>query len=394
MIKLTFLGDIMCDYTMSNNLNRYLDLKTNKYDFSCIFTHIKRMLQQSDYVFANLETPISENNNDLTKAQWSFNSPYEFAQAIANCGIRFTSTANNHCLDRGLLGLESTIRSLDSIGLKHCGTQIKKGNEYCIVSVEGLQIGVLAYTYGTNAFSNYCYLPHNRYWAVNLLQEQEERIHNKWRSFFHNRANRIYNYLDKRLYPDNLKRQIYEKETFHLFRKALILRDIKRVKKKKVDLIVAYLHVGGQYNILPSSYTIRVTDWFINNGCVFVIDNHEHVVHGSKINDSSVATYALGNLVSSAGVENEPYDRRADFSIAFHAYFDKESKQIKRVTFSVLKTIKNEKGCYEVWPVFDLLKISQGNTSKLLKDALKVAEDFSGIAFNSVEEEYILKEWL
>lgn len=36
-----------------------------------------------------------------------------------------------------------------------------------------MKIGILSYTYGTNAFSNNCYLPKSEYWRVNLFQNQE-----------------------------------------------------------------------------------------------------------------------------------------------------------------------------------------------------------------------------
>lgn len=393
MMKLTFLGDIMCDYTMTRGLEKYRDRLSGTFDFSTVFAYIRPMLESSDYVFSNLETPISANDDNLTGKKWNFNSPIEFAKAVKECGVDFVSTANNHCLDRGLDGLVSTINSLDAVGLAHCGTQTKRGNEYTIVNVGGLRIGVLAYTYGTNAFSNNCYLPKKRLWAVNMLQAQEGRIKRIWRRLFGNRLEKLFAGLEKRLYPDNVGKQIYEKETFSLYRKLLIKRDLRKIKRERVDLVVTYLHIGGQYNLEPSSYTKRVTNWFLSKGCDIVIDNHEHVVHGSMISSNKIAAYALGNCVGSAGVLHGPFDRRAEYSIALHTYINEKTKRVQKVSFSILKTIIGVGDKYETWQVSDLLDRLQGEErEQLLADCLKTAKDFAGIEFKSIAPEYVIKD--
>ena len=393
MMKLTFLGDIMCDYTMTRGLEKYRDKLSGTYDFTSMFTHLRPMLEASDYVFANLETPISIADDNLTSMKWSFNSPFEFAKAVKDSGVDFVSTANNHCLDRGMDGLVSTIDSLNAVGLEHCGIQKEKGKNYSVVEVGGLRVGVLAYTYGTNAFSNNCYLPKKKWWAVNLLQAQEGRIKRIWRAIFGSHFGRLLAFWEKCLYPENEGKQVYEKETFHLFRKISIRRTLRKIKGENVDLIVAHLHIGGQYNLEPSSYTRRVTNWFLSNGCDIVIDNHEHVVHGSLVSSDKVAAYALGNCIGSAGVTREPFGRRADYSIALHTYIDERTKRLKKVSFSVLKTIVGSDDKYETWQVSDLLDRLQGEErEKLLVDSLKTARDFAGIEFNSIAPEFVIKD--
>ncbi len=393
VVKLTFLGDIMFDYTMSRNLEKYRDPVSGQYDFAPVFSHIQPELDKSDCVLANLETPISEDDSDLTNRKWCFNSPFSFAKAVKACGVDFVSTANNHCLDRGMEGLASTVDSLDRIGLQHCGTQKEKGNEACILTVNGLRIGVLAYTYGTNAFSNDCYVPRKKYWAVNLLQEQEERIHRFWRRVFRGKREGLYRKIENWLYPENKGKQVFEKETFRLFRKALIKKTIRKMKKEKADLLIAYLHVGGQYNTEPSSYTKRVTDWFLKKGCDIVIDNHEHVVHGSKIYERKIAAFALGNFLGSAGVEHKPFDRRAEYSVALHIYIDETTKRIRKVTFSVYKAILDENQHYAVWPTYELVQhVRAEERDTIIADSLAVAKDFSGWDYSKVEPEFVMKE--
>ena len=61
MIKITFLGDIMCKQEMLNAFRN-----ENNYDFHEIFEKIKKDFSNSDLVIGNLETPISKNTKKLT----------------------------------------------------------------------------------------------------------------------------------------------------------------------------------------------------------------------------------------------------------------------------------------------------------------------------------------
>lgn len=117
-IKLTFTGDIMCDMleisAYKNSLGHYSFLEK--------FSSCEKYFQESDFIVGNLETPIGD--TDFCSEQYTFNSPIELALAIKKCGISLVTTANNHCLDRGVEGLNRTIELLDKINLKHTGTNL------------------------------------------------------------------------------------------------------------------------------------------------------------------------------------------------------------------------------------------------------------------------------
>ena len=156
-MKITVLGDIMIDNETAKTLGNYV--KEEKFCFDSMFSGVKHLLSKSDYVFANLETPISYDNSDLTSIQWQFCSPREFAEAVKSAGVDFVSTANNHCLDRGIKGIINTISVLDEIGLSHTGTyKTNSSKSLSVIDIKGIKIGCLAYTYGTNAVTNHNYL--------------------------------------------------------------------------------------------------------------------------------------------------------------------------------------------------------------------------------------------
>ena len=398
-MRITFLGDIMLDNAMAKDMSLYM--KNGQYDFSDMFCNVKTLLEESDFVVANLETPISYNNSDLTNVQWQFCSPREFAVAVKNMGVDFVTTANNHCLDRGIDGLENTIRVLDEIELAHTGTH-KRGRkrEHSIVDVCGIRFGILSYTYGTNAKTNYQYLGKKNRRLVDLTQEQEGYIDNITliekisKVLGYSRSVQLCKWIEQKLYPDNSGKQWFEKRTVSLYRKRLLKKDIKSLKRK-TDYTIVCLHSGGQYNYNPSEYTKGLAAFCIKHGVDYTIINHEHVVHPHaflKDNRQFIA-YALGNFIGSAGVFHEPYDRQSNYSIALNLNFCEDTKDLHSITFSILKTVEKDNRIV-VYPVYDLLRENNDKNDKIKKEALLISKVFSGFQYDDIEEEFILYEQL
>ena len=394
-IKLTFLGDAMCDKPMADTLFLYHSKQGEEYDFTESFAPVKGLLQKSDYVMANLETPISQQKDMLTKATWEFCTDISYAKALKENGVDFVATANNHCLDRGLKGLQTTIECLDTVGLAHSGTYLPKTDRKpFVVQLGSLKVGVLSYTYGTNAVSNGQYLSLSNRRTVDLVQEQEGKLLPL--DPFHwylchrpgGRAQRFRDKLSCKIWPENAGREWYEWETWNRYRKRLLKKDILWLRKQGVDKIAIFLHIGGQYNQTPNSFTLKMTQWLEKKKVDYIIANHEHVIHGSKLENGQLTTYALGNFLGSAGTKKAPWDRLSEYSIAVHCYVDSETKQTQKVTFSVLKTVLAEDGRLTVWPVYDLLaSLPKEEKRRITKETLACAEIFSGKSILELKEE-------
>ena len=110
----------MCEFPLLNAVKE----RKGKFDFFECFSGLKPLLEESDLVVGNLETPVAGEEQGYSNARemYSFNTPGEFADAAAQAGISLFLTANNHCLDRGKEGLIRTIQALDEKGLPHTGT--------------------------------------------------------------------------------------------------------------------------------------------------------------------------------------------------------------------------------------------------------------------------------
>lgn len=384
-IRITFVGDVMCKASM---FPAYLS-KTEKYDFTPLFQRVAPYFEASDFVVANLETPISIDNKGLSTEQYSFCSPYEFAEAVRDSGIDLVSTANNHCLDRGVEGISSTIGSLDSVGLIHTGVfSDPEQRAPLVVDVEGFRIGFMSYTYGTNAFSNGCYLKKDQQWHVNLFQRQE--LSNPLVRFSFNRCGGMLYRVARKLsspFLRNARYPVYERRESRTAQRKLLLQDLKSMHALQPDLVVMLMHSGGQYNQKATADTRELVSWLFEEGVDVVVGTHEHVVHegGIRRRDGKVCAYCLGNFDGVAGVYDAPWDKMAEYSIAWNLYIDVEQtgpEAIISMSFSILKSVPlGEDGCgIQVVPLYDLYTEERDEKARvrLLRDARIIANRFCG----------------
>ena len=173
-----------------------------------------------------------------------------------------------------------------------------------------------------------------------------------------------------------------------------LLEDIKDIKAQNVDFTIMYMHSGGQYNPGPTEYTKKLSSYLISNGIDIIAGSHEHVVHGgdfSRKNEGKLVTYSLGNFVGIAGVYSKPFDKMAEYSIAWNIYLDDIKKKIIKTTFSVMKTIELYEKKIQTVPVYDLIYKNNGvEKEKLIADALYIAKVFSGQSYQEVQKEFII----
>lgn len=392
-VKVSFTGDAMCE---AEQIKVYFE--DGVFNFKSIFAELSYLLNKSDYVVSNLETPIAGIEKGYTKEKWSFNTPVEFAKELKGSGVDLVSTANNHCLDRGVEGAIQTIKELNKIGLEQTGlNSTHKSKKYIIKNIKGIKIGFLSYTYGTNAFSNNQYLNRNEKHVVNMFQEQEQSfILTKYAkqnpSFI---GSKVYNRLIRYLNPKRFKKPVYERKECNLKQKNEIKENIKELRDKEVDYIIMLMHAGGQYNTEPLIETKKLVEFLSSLEIDIIIGNHEHIVHPFSNKHRTPVAYSLGNLTGYAGVYKEPYDKLAQYSILFHLYLSTSDKRIKKMTFSILKSIPDDELKVKTVPVYDLIQKTddEKERSKLIKDNLFIYNKFLETRFEEIpiESEYLIK---
>ena len=158
------------------------------------------------------------------------------------------------------------------------------------------------------------------------------------------------------------------------------------------------MHEGGQYNSSPSNKTKKTIKFLKKCGTDIIIGNHEHVIHPVEINNNSLVAYSLGNFDGINGVLEKPFDKMSEYSILLNIYLNKNERkiEIKKVSFNILKTIKDEENGKKTIKVEELIKLYEHadryEKEKLKQDNKKIVEIVTGKEYKNdkIEKENIL----
>lgn len=304
-------------------------LKLSDNDFDYMFNNMKERFNNTDYVFGVLEGPVDD-NSDYSYGNYSdnkelrLNYPTSFLKSIESAGIDFVTIANNHMLDRGTSAYNSTIANLNNSKLNYTGTK----DNYKILSIKGVRIGVLAYTYGLN------YLDSNNYEKyTNYLVDPYSKEFNKY------------------------KKQIH--------------KDFVKLKKSNVDMIIVMPHYGTEFNYRIDIYQKRWNDFFVKEGANIILGDHSHVIEPIEYKNNSIIINSPGNYVNSY-IGND-----SDISMYVKLYINKNNHSIIAAEITPIIATKDSEGKY--YP--KLLK----NTTSKNKD--RVLEKISNVVLkNSVSK--------
>lgn len=113
------------------------------------FSAVKHLLRNADITFGNLEGVLLDTGaaadfklHQRSKA-YLFRMPESYGKVLKDAGFDILSIGNNHVADFGLAGRKSTMKVLDSAGIKYAGLRICPSTIFKIKDV----------TYGFCAFS-------------------------------------------------------------------------------------------------------------------------------------------------------------------------------------------------------------------------------------------------
>jgi len=393
MIRVSFIGDVMCEYTRLETYHR----PEGEYDFSPLFSDVKDDFAKSDLVVANLETPMAGEALRYSWRDYQFNTPEQLGVAMRDAGIAVVSTANNHVLDRGFEGLEKTLETLDAIGLRHTGSaRSEEESRPLVAEIRGMRIGLLSYTYGTEACYNGYYLKPGEEYRVNLLRNQE-LTNPVRRCFFVSKRwlPRALRAVYRRVLPKQARRPVGELKEKDARQKARLLEDI-RYARAHSDYVIMCLHCGGQFNDAPTEYTRAVVAFCLKNGVDAVVGNHEHRIQGSRLEDKDhPVAYCLGNFTSNYGIDRKPYDKNAECSILLNLYLDEETKRVQDVGFAVLVSVKGEDGVIRTQPLYDrICSAGERERRELCEKNQKAVNAFLGTERRDVapQKEYFVSQ--
>lgn len=399
LIKITILGDITCDRPLLEASKKGM----NQYSFKEVFSQIKPFLNSSDYVIANYETVCAGNDNGYQNEFFLYNTPDDLVRAMKDAGINFVTTANNHCLDQGIGGMNRTLVVLDQQGIAHTGTfstesdrDIKKQ----VIDIGGIKVAILAYTYGTNESNTGIVLDDTNDFMVGLLRTQRDSaVHAsgikgmlaQHLSAKQRRAlKRLINRIKLRLgisYFKPFTDQIAEQDIIGNPYLKKIENEIKEAKEQS-DLVIVCPHMGGQFNTEPGTYSEFLISYLKCCGVDIIAANHPHVIQRVEIDKDRIAAYSIGSFNLSMSADYIIKESLPEYSMALHVYLNSDSKRIDQLAFSILKNVETETHQITVYPVHLLPHELLDNQTRM-----EITAIYNRITGEKVEQADICEEY-
>ena len=139
---LTFVGDCTFGANPTNTYAGVGFVKTIGEDYRYPFRNVIEWFENDECTFLNLEGPLTDVGNPMQKKH-AFRGPTAYISIITENSVEAVSIANNHTMDYGLKGYESTVATLQNAGIPFV-----ERDKSCVFTTEnGLKIGLYGAVY-------------------------------------------------------------------------------------------------------------------------------------------------------------------------------------------------------------------------------------------------------
>ena len=396
MQRISFLGDIICQIPFLKAAQK----RGN--DFYTAFSKINSVLNESDFVVANLETPIAGEDSGYSNELYSFNTPAALLDSLKKLNIDLYLTVNNHCLDRGVSGLKNTLLELDKRGMKHTGTSLINDNHsFFQKKIGNTSCAFLAYTSNINEDKWDLYKNELNKIGLNQIIDIEKYL--QYRTAYREKNIHFYK-LRKKLgkfvshsFEMKIKnmfgikvKPVYDNEPL-VEVGGLFIENVKNTIhtiKEKNDIVFLLPHCGGQFNTKPGNLSKEIFIKLFNFGADAVIGGHPHTIQDCGYYDNKPYAYSLGNVSTSSSYFFSVKESLPEYGMIFHTYI--ESNKIIKSSFTLIKMIEDKDHYITIYPIDELAKkLNKDQLSLLKNDVSNILGRISGIS----DTQDILREY-
>ncbi|WP_274309571.1 CapA family protein [Solibacillus daqui] len=292
-IRLAMMGDVLLHYRLAQYK-----------DFTSSFAAVGSLMQSYDYLVANQES-LPVGNKYALSGYPQFSSPPHILRDLQQAGVDMVTVANNHTVDKGEGGIRTLFENLDAQQMPYVGAYKNQEdkNTKRIIELGSIEIGMLAYTYGTNGL----YLPKGSPFIVNYIDETTMKA------------------------------------------------DIEAIRSE-VDVLVVSMHWGSEYAYEENDYQRTYAKMLNEAGVDIVFGTHPHVLQPYKkwISESQHEThvfYSLGNYYSTIlTVPNSMIGGIASMEITKEG----DVITINNPTLDATSVLLDADGVYRVYPLKDV----------------------------------------
>lgn len=247
------------------------------YNFESVFLDVAPVLGAADLTILNFEGTLS----GAPYGTQTGSAPNSLVELLAQLGVDAVQTANSASIRSGVLGLQSTISGLKSVGIQPIGTfsnseEFKKSGGYTIMEVEGIRIALVGFTKGMDNLG----LPEGSADCVNLLYKDYTTD---------------YKEIDK----------------------DAITKVLRNVASAEPDITIAMVHWGSEYNENVSSSQEDIAKLMLNNGVDIILGTHSHLLQKIELDETkgTLVAWSLGDFYGNATEAGSNYSAILDIEI-------------------------------------------------------------------------------
>lgn len=332
----------------SQNFKDAYDAETGIYDFSSFFKYITKHFDGTVNV-GNCEATFAGAKKGYSGYP-TFNSPEHLAVDLKELGLDIMTTANNHTLDSGFTGLQSTLGYLDEAGLEHTGSARTQEEQDKILfkDLNGIKTAFLAFTYGTNGIP----VPTGKEYCVNQFA--------KWKSDWSGYTI-DYDFMEKK---------------------------IKQAKDEGAEAICVSMHWGIEYQTKENKEQDQLAEWLVAHDVNVILGCHPHVPQPLKMitakdengnEKKGACIFSMGNFFSAQTFPNTRNTLLLKFAIRKNGKTGEIT--VDKVNYVPLYVYDNGKNAKDRYTILDLDAIIEdyeagnGNWSKTMYDLAKTEKD-------------------
>ncbi|ARK26178.1 hypothetical protein SporoP37_04720 [Sporosarcina sp. P37] len=267
--------------------------------FDFAFEAVQEKMTGIDFLLANQESMPGGTELGLSTYP-KFNSPKHIIPDLQNAGVDMITLANNHTFDKGEIGVRKSIEHAQEFGMPYVGAyeSFKDRKTQRIVDVNGIKIGVLAYTYGTNITLD--------------LQDKEYLV----------------NYINR----DRIENEIQE-------------------MKPLVDVTIVSLHWGPEYHLETSEDQADLAQFVSDAGADVIFGHHPHVLQRYGEVGNTKVFFSLGNFYSAQPFDYTNFGGIARLSVTKEQTGDLTEVTIDDPRFFPTGVIRNQQNRFKVVPL-------------------------------------------
>lgn len=216
---------------------------------------IKTFFINSDINIVNLECPVIKGSElKITKTGPHLYSTEEIFKQLKAINVNAVTLANNHILDFGEKGLDSTFESCvnNKISFVGAGRTLSEASLPTVIETNGVRVGLV----------NFC----ENEWSVATEKSGGA------------------NPLD-------------------------LIDNHNQIKAAReiADFVLVIVHGGHEFYNLPSPRMLKTYRFFAENGADAVIGHHTHCVSGYELHKNVPIFYSLGNMIFTEPVNSDEW---------------------------------------------------------------------------------------